>query len=136
MPVLADRDEVPGEPGKSDLRGLSSRGLRSDDLDLMHRWLNAPHVRRRWYDERTSRPEIEGKYLPLIEGRDTARPFVILHEDRPIGYVQPYRISDEDGQEYASLVDAGDSSGVDLLFGGGGVPLPGTRAVRRLGLSL
>ncbi len=117
MPLLTERDEVPGESGKLDLRGLSFRGLRSSDLDLMHRWLNAPHVRRWWYDEGTSYQEIEGQYLPRIEGREATKPFVILYKDRPIGYIQSYRISNEDDEEYANLVDVEDSAGVDLFIG-------------------
>lgn len=72
MPVLAERDEVPGKPGKLDLHGLSFRGLRSSDLDLMHRWLNAPHVRRWWYDEGTSYQEIEPKTAAAIKAYEKA----------------------------------------------------------------
>ena len=117
MPVLAERDEASGESGRVDPRGLSFRGLRSSDLDLMHRWLNAPHVNRWWYDEGTSHREIEEKYLPLIEGRDAARPFVVLYENRPIGYIQSYRISTEDDEEYANLVNVENSAGIDLFIG-------------------
>ena len=103
------------EPDKLDPRGLSFRSLRSSDLDLLHRWLNTPHVRRWWYDEGTSYQEIEAQYLPRSEGRDAVKPFVILHEDRPIGYIQSYPISDDEA--YASLVDVEDSAGVDLFIG-------------------
>ena len=120
MPVLAGNDEVSGAAGGMDPTGISFRALRSDDLDLMHRWLNAPHVKRWWYDEGTSRPEIREKYLPLIEGRDSAKPFVILYEDRPIGYIQYYPISAEDDETYASLVDVQNSAGVDLFIGEAG----------------
>lgn len=117
MPVLAGANEVADGTSKLDPLGLSFRAMRPSDLDLMHRWLNTPHVRRWWYDEGTSRREIETKYLPLIEGRDTAKPFVILYGDRPIGYIQSYRISTEDDEEYAKLVNVEDSAGVDLFIG-------------------
>ena len=97
--------------------GISFRPLRSSDLDLMHRWLNTPHVRRWWYDEGTSPREIEGKYLPLIEGRDAAKPFVILYREKPIGHIQWYRTSDEDDGEYASLVAVENAAGVDMFIG-------------------
>ena len=115
MPVLAGKNEVAGKPDKPGLCGLSFRGLRPSDLGLMHRWLNAPHVRRWWYDEGPSYQEIEAQYLPRIEGRDTTRPFVILYEDKPIGYIQSYPVSDD--EEYAGLVDAEDLAGVDLFIG-------------------
>ena len=108
------------DAGRADPTGLSFRELRLSDLHLMHRWLNATHVRRWWYDEGTSREEIEEAYLPLIEGKDAVKPFVILHENRPIGYVQCYRISAEDDEAYASLVDVEDSAGVDLFIGEAG----------------
>lgn len=119
MPVLAEKDEMTGA-GSTDPTGISFRELRLSDLDLMHRWLNAPHVRRWWYDEGTSRREIEEAYLPLIEGRDAAKPFVILHEDRPIGYIQSYAISTENDEAYANLVDVENSAGVDLFIGEAG----------------
>ena len=59
MPVLAGTDEARGEAGEMDPRGISFRRLRSSDLALMHRWLNAPHVRRWWYAEGNSYGEIE-----------------------------------------------------------------------------
>ena len=117
MQILAGANEVSGESSKSDPLRLSFRAMRPSDLDLMHRWLNTPHVRRWWYDEGTSRREIETQYLPRIEGRDAAKPFVILYGERPIGYVQSYRISTEDDEEYANLVDVEDSAGVDLFIG-------------------
>ncbi len=116
MPVLAKKDEMT-DAGRMDPTGISFRELRSSDLELMHRWLNAPHVRRWWYAEGTSYTEIENEYLPYIEGRDSAKPFVILHENKPIGYIQSYRISAEDDEGYASLVDVDASAGVDLFIG-------------------
>jgi aminoglycoside 6'-N-acetyltransferase len=98
-------------------REISFRRLRASDLELMHRWLNAPHVRRWWYAEGNSYAEIEKHYLPAIEGREATKPFLILHRDEPIGYVQSYWISAEDDEAYASLVDVENSAGVDLFIG-------------------
>jgi RimJ/RimL family protein N-acetyltransferase len=117
LPVLTETDEMASEVPAMDPRGISLRRLRSSDLDLLHRWLNAPHVRRWWYDEGTSRKEIEDHYLPRIEGRETVKPFMILHQNHPIGYVQSYPISDEDDEGYARLVDVEHSAGVDLFIG-------------------
>lgn len=117
MPVLAEKNEVTDAAGRMDPRGLSFRKLRSSDLDLMHRWLNAPHVRRWWYAEGTSYAEIEEHYLPGIEGREATKLFLILHENEPIGYVQSYRISAEDDAGYAGLVDVENAAGVDLFIG-------------------
>ena len=114
MPVLVGRDGVPVE-GTVDPLGISFRRLRVSDLDLMRHWLNAPHVRRWWYAEGTSYAEIEEHYLPAIEGREGTKPFVVLHGDEPIGYVQTYMITND--ETYARLVDVADSAGVDLFIG-------------------
>ena len=100
-----------------DPREISFSRLRASDLELMHRWLNAPHVRRWWYAEGNSYAEIEEHYLPAIEVREATKPFLILHRDEPIGYVQSCRISAEDDETYASLVDVEDPAGVDLFIG-------------------
>ncbi|QIN84054.1 GNAT family N-acetyltransferase [Rubrobacter tropicus] len=117
MPVLAETGEGPGKAGGMGPREVSFRRLRSSDLDLLHRWLNAPHVLRWWYDEGTSYREIEERYLPRIEGRETVKPFAILHQDNPIGYIQSYPISDGGDEQYAALVDVEASAGVDLFIG-------------------
>ncbi len=103
--------------GGTDPRGISFGELRGSDLSLMHRWLNAPHVKRWWYAEGSSYKEIEEHYLPGIGGRDATKLFLILHENKPIGFVQAYRISAEDDAVYASLVDIENSVGVDLFIG-------------------
>jgi RimJ/RimL family protein N-acetyltransferase len=117
LPLLAGRNRVPGKGGEMDPHGISFRRLRASDLDLLHRWLNMPHVRRWWYAEGSSYAGIEEHYLPAIEGREATKPFVILYRGEPIGYVQSYPISAEDDEAYASLVDVEDSAGVDLFIG-------------------
>ena len=94
---------------------ISFRRLRTPDLVLMHRWLNAPHVVRWWHSEGTSYRAVEEEYLPYIEGREPVGPYLILHGDRPIGYVQAYLVSHD--EEYARLVDVVSSAGVDLFIG-------------------
>lgn len=91
------------------------RSLRSSDLPLMHRWLNTPHVARWWYGEDASWSGIEERYDPRMERRDPVESYLILHGDKPIGYVQSYLVSHD--EEYASLVGVEDSAGVDLFIG-------------------
>lgn len=117
MPLLAVADEKPFTGDGMDPRWLSFGRLRTPDLDLVRRWLSAPHVRRWWYAEGTSYAEIEEHYLPSIEDRDATKMFLILHENRPIGFIQAYRITAEDDARYANLVDVEDSAGIDLFIG-------------------
>ena len=83
----------------------------------MLRWLTSANVRRWWHAEGTWYAEIEQHYLPAIEVKEATKLFLILYEGEPIGFIQSYRISAEDDEAYAGLVDVEDSAGVDLFIG-------------------
>jgi aminoglycoside 6'-N-acetyltransferase len=58
--------------------------MTADDLPLMRRWLETPHVAE-WWGE----PETELGYIrEMIEGRDSTRPFVFTVDGEPTGYIQ------------------------------------------------
>jgi RimJ/RimL family protein N-acetyltransferase len=83
---------------------ISFRSLGRGDLPLMHRWLNTPHVVEWWSDEALTLAEIVAKYSPRIDGKEDVQCFVIVHDQRPIGYVQEYPDSEK-------------STGIDLFIG-------------------
>lgn len=93
------------------------RPLTRDDLALLHRWLNEPHVVATYGLGRgRTLAEVAEKYGPLAGGSDRTRPFVILVGGKPAGYVQTYRILDH--PEYAREVGVADEShGLDLFLG-------------------
>lgn len=89
-----------------------------EDLKLLDQWLHEPHIRKWWGD-----PEKELELIrDMVEGRDSTRPFLILLEDEPVGYIQCWRV--DDYQNEAWLEDnpwlgnlpAG-TVGVDLSIG-------------------
>jgi len=98
---------------------ISFRRLTVDDLPLMHRWLNTDHVAR-WYDANGGRwpshQQVAEKYAARMRGEAKTEPFLILHNDEPVGYIQSYLIADH--PEYARVVqvEAG-AAGVDLFIG-------------------
>jgi len=93
---------------------LSFRQMRADDLRLLHEWLQREHVRTWWSKHKTYEDVVE-HYLPAIEGRDPTDLFLILRDDRPIGFIQTYLVSDY--REYAALVQVGERvAGVDLFI--------------------
>jgi aminoglycoside 6'-N-acetyltransferase len=95
--------------------GLRFRQMTVDDLRLMHEWLQRDHVRR-WWSERESYEQVVEHYLPAIEGREPTDLYLILLDERPIGFIQTYLVSDH--PEYADRVQVGkDVAGVDLLVG-------------------
>jgi RimJ/RimL family protein N-acetyltransferase len=63
---------------------LDFRAMTAEDLPLMRRWLDMPHMRE-WWGE----PESELSHIKdMIEGRDTTRPFIFSLGGEPIGYIQ------------------------------------------------
>jgi RimJ/RimL family protein N-acetyltransferase len=68
---------------------ISFRPLTPADFPLLHDWLNRPHVAE-WWDDRTSLPEIEQDFRPLLSGHSTTRPYIVLADGAPIGYIQSY----------------------------------------------
>ena len=100
---------------------LVLRSLRDDDLPLMARWRNEPHVRRWW--------EMDGDLVPytvddaredygpdLAPGAQTTAAIIVM-ANRPVGYVQWYRWSD-----YPEAADMGvpgdpDAFGLDIFIG-------------------
>ena len=60
--------------------------------------------------------DIAAKYAPRIEGREPIRPFLIMYEAMPIGYIQIYMLDDVGA--YPEVVLAGTGvAGLDLLIG-------------------
>jgi RimJ/RimL family protein N-acetyltransferase len=95
---------------------LSFRPMTEADLPLLHVWLQRPHVRRWWGEERTLE-QVAEHYLPAIEGRDPTDHYFVLLDGRPVGMVQTYLVSDY--PEHAALMRVTDSAtaGLDILIG-------------------
>jgi RimJ/RimL family protein N-acetyltransferase len=83
---------------------IGFRKLDRVDLPLMHRWLNTPHVVEWWPDEALSLDEIVAKYSWRIDEKEDVRRFVVMLDDRPIGYIQKYPLGEF-------------SAGIDLFIG-------------------
>jgi aminoglycoside 6'-N-acetyltransferase len=97
------------------VREIGFRPLGRDDLGLMYEWLRREHVRR-WWDEHESYEDVVEHYLPSIEGRRPVDLYLILLDDRPVGFIQKYLLSDH--PDFAALVGLGASvAGVDLFVG-------------------
>jgi aminoglycoside 6'-N-acetyltransferase len=81
----------------------------------MHEWLQRPHVRR-WWDEHRDRSyeDVVEHYLPSIEGRRPVDLYLILLDERPVGFIQRYLVADH--PDTAALVGVGAGvAGVDLF---------------------
>ena len=90
------------------------RPLRQADLRLMFEWLRREHVRR-WWDDHETYDDVVEHYLPSLEGRKPTDLYLILLDERPVGFIQTYLVADH--PEYAELVGVGAGvSGVDLFI--------------------
>ncbi|MGI8855803.1 MAG: GNAT family N-acetyltransferase [Thermomicrobiales bacterium] len=96
---------------------IDFRRMTMDDLPLLHRWLQTPHVLEWWWGGVAPPYEaVAEKYGPDIRGEEPTACYLILYAGNAIGYIQTYRISDY--PEYAAAVGADEeAAGVDLLIG-------------------
>lgn len=96
---------------------ISFRRMQMEDLELMYKWLNKPHVRQ-WYDrdKGSSLEAIEERYGPKIKDEKPTDCYLVFCEAKPFGYIQKYKVND--WPEFADYVgyDNGASS-VDLFIG-------------------
>lgn len=101
----------------SDPTRIGFRAMTMDELPLMHRWMQAPHVLEWWFGGSAPSYEVVAeKYGPRTRSEEPNDPYIILSGDRPIGYIQTYMIRDY--PEYAALVETDEgAAGVDLLIG-------------------
>jgi aminoglycoside 6'-N-acetyltransferase len=100
---------------------VTFRPMVAEDLPLLGEWLQRPHVRR-WYRDHGSYEEVVDHYLPSIEGSEPTDHYIVLLDDeRPIGMLQTYVVSDH--PDYAEAIGITDSetAGMDILIGDEGL---------------
>lgn len=97
---------------------LTFAPVEAKHYEMLRRWLEAPHMRQ-WWGE----PEEElGFIRDMVEGRDTTRPFLIMLDSRPVGYIQCWFIGHHQNEEWTKdhpwlLELPEDTVGVDLSIG-------------------
>ncbi len=92
--------------------------MTADDLPLMRRWLDMPHVTE-WWGE----PDAELGYIrDMIDGRDTTQPFIFSVDGEPVGYIQYWFVGHHQNatglRDHPWLAELpADAIGVDLTIG-------------------
>jgi RimJ/RimL family protein N-acetyltransferase len=99
-------------------RAYEFHPMTGDDLPLMRRWLDTPHVKE-WWGE--SDAEL-GYIRDMIDGRDTTRPFIFSVDGKRIGYIQYWFVGHHQNAEWLTdhpwLAELPtDAVGVDLSIG-------------------
>jgi RimJ/RimL family protein N-acetyltransferase len=68
---------------------LSFRPLTLTQLPLLHEWLARPHVAE-WWGPPPSLTAVEQEFGPLTSDQSTTRPYIVIGDGAPIGYIQSY----------------------------------------------
>ena len=73
-----------------DKTDIQFRPVTLADLPMLGTWMERPHWREWW-----GNPIEELGYVrEMVEGRDSTRPFLILLNERPTGYIQVWQMAD------------------------------------------
>lgn len=82
----------------------------------MYKWLNTDFVIE-WYDKGgSSFNAIKNKYMPRIKGEEPVYSYVIVYNNKDIGYIQSYMV--ENSSEYSQYLNSDESfAGIDLFIG-------------------
>ncbi len=72
---------------------ITFKPLTESYLPLLHQWFQIDHIKK-WYarGETYSLEMIKEKYLPRIKASDKIPSYIILLDDKPIGYIQFYHL--------------------------------------------
>lgn len=95
---------------------ISFKPLAESDFPLLHTWLNIDFVTK-WYAKRKfSFDDVERKFAPRVHHEVPTESFMIIFDDKPIGYIHTYRIHDYPDYALCVLVDR-NTAGVDMFIG-------------------
>lgn len=101
-----------------DPKAIVFRRLRIEDLPLLVRWLNEPHVRE-WYDRDrdVSLVAVTERYAPKIRREKPTDSYLVFYQEKPVGYIQTYLVNDY--PEYGPFLGLNDdlAAGIDLFIG-------------------
>lgn len=99
---------------------LTFRPFTADDIPLLHKWLNMPHVSRWWSIEPGKKnptlEQVRDKWIRRIEKQEQAQYYIVLLDMIPIAYIQWYLVSDLT-DSMALVPDSKNMAGIDVFIG-------------------
>lgn len=102
---------------------IEFKPLHQDDLQLLYQWFQEPTINLLYARRQTwSLKDIENKYLPRLTGHDNVPSFIIYSNNKPIGFIQYYCLSEhypEGIQKESSLFknyQPNQIAGIDLFI--------------------
>lgn len=69
---------------------VTLRSMTEEDLDMLHDWLNRPHIVEWWGGERPTLEEIREQYHPRVLMAANVTPYIGLLNGSPFAYAQSY----------------------------------------------
>jgi aminoglycoside 6'-N-acetyltransferase len=103
-------------PERIPVVAMSFRRMTFDDLPDVVRWQRQPHVARWWSSEGvTSLETARERYGPSLAADSATRMWVVTVDGRSVGYLQDYRVSDD--ETYAAATGEPDAVAFDFLIG-------------------
>ncbi|MDZ5697397.1 GNAT family N-acetyltransferase [Chelativorans sp. M5D2P16] len=104
---------MPNSPGQ-----IGFTPVEPGHYPLLRQWLRAPHVREWWGEVE----EELGFIRDMVEGRDTTRPFLIMLDEEPVGYIQYWFVGHHQNDAWTEKNPwlktlPADAVGVDLTIG-------------------
>ena len=102
----------------TDATRIGFTAVAPEHYGLLDLWLRAPHMREWWGDP----AEELGFIRDMVEGRDTTRPFLIVLDGEPVGYIQYWFVGHHQNEEWTKdhpwlLELPADTIGIDLSIG-------------------
>jgi aminoglycoside 6'-N-acetyltransferase-1b/aminoglycoside 6'-N-acetyltransferase-2 len=71
---------------------VTLRLMTEQDLQMLHEWLNRPHLVE-WWGGEANRPKLDDvleHYRPRVLAEESVTPYIAMLGDEPIGYAQSY----------------------------------------------
>lgn len=94
---------------------VTLRPLGPEDAPLLLKWLTDPAVLE-WYEGRDN-PFTPEKVQEHFYGGDEVSRYAVLYEGGPVGYVQTYRLEEEERAEYGCPEELAPAFGMDQFIG-------------------
>ena len=99
---------------------LTFRPFVADDIPLLHKWLNEPHVSEWWFmDDGKRNPTLEqvrSQWMRRIDKAGRVNCYIVLLDTRPIVYIQWYLVSDFP-ESMALVSESKNVAGIDVFIG-------------------
>jgi RimJ/RimL family protein N-acetyltransferase len=93
---------------------IDFRPLTRADLPLLHEWLARPHVAE-WWGAPPTLAAVEAEFAPYLGAASRVRPFVVLVDGAPGGYIQWYVVAGDDDGWWPDERDPG-ARGIDQFL--------------------